>query len=66
MIALPSPFGGRNHDMHEIADAMHLIGRWMLFVLIPVHVLAALKHEFVDRDGVLMQMFEPGRPLKKP
>ena len=66
VIALPSPFAVRNHDMHEIADVMHLIGRWMLFVLIPVHVLAALKHEFVDRDGVLMQMFEPGRPLKKP
>ncbi|MFT3726944.1 MAG: cytochrome b/b6 domain-containing protein [Terricaulis sp.] len=66
IIALPSPFAERNRDAHEIADTLHLIGRWTLIVIIPVHVAAALKHEFVDRDGVLMQMLAPGRPLLKP
>lgn len=66
VIALPSPFAERNRDAHEIADSLHLIGRWTLFIIIPLHVLAALKHEFLDRDGVLMQMLSPGRPLSKP
>lgn len=65
-IALPSPFAERNRDVHEFAELLHMIGRWTLIILIPLHVLAALKHEFLDRDGVLMQMFEPGRPLSKP
>jgi cytochrome b561 len=66
LFALPSPFAVRNREVHELAENMHLIGRWTLFIIIPLHVLAALKHAFVDRDGVLMQMFEPGRPLSKP
>jgi cytochrome b561 len=65
-IALPSPFAERNREVHEIAEVLHTIGRWTLFIVIPVHVLAALKHEFIDRDGVLMQMLAPGRTLRKP
>jgi cytochrome b561 len=65
-IALPSPFAERNREVHQIAEIMHLVGRWTLFIIIPLHVLAALKHEFFDRDGVLMQMLAPGRPLSKP
>jgi cytochrome b561 len=65
-IALPSPFAERNRAVHQVADIMHLVGRWTLFIIIPLHVLAALKHEFFDRDGVLMQMLAPGRSLSKP
>jgi cytochrome b561 len=65
-IVLPSPFGSPNRSMHEFAEMLHMIGRWTLFIVIPIHVLAALKHEFFDRDGVLMQMLVPGRALRKP
>jgi cytochrome b561 len=66
IIALPSPFGVRNRPVHEIAETLHLVGRWTLFIVIPIHVLAALKHEMIDNDGVLTQMLSPGKPLAKP
>ena len=34
----------------------------ILMVVAVVHVIAALKHHFVDRDGVLRRML-PGAPL---
>ena len=40
-------------DVHEVlAEA--------LFVLALVHILAALKHQFIDRDGTLARMFGAG------
>ena len=31
--------------------------RWALALLVIVHVAAALKHQFVDRDGLLSRMW---------
>lgn len=59
MFAVPSPFAERNQGIHEIAEFMHAVGRWMLIALISLHVLAVLKHVFVDRDGVLRRMLAP-------
>lgn len=59
VFAIPSPFTERIESVHEIAELMHAIGRWMLIVLISLHVLAVLKHAFVDRDGVLRRMLAP-------
>ena len=63
-ISIPSPFLTKANDVHEIADLMHTVGRWALVVLISLHVLAALKHLIVDRDGLFMRIFAPGRRLK--
>jgi len=43
---------------------MHRLGVKVLYVLLAVHVLAALKHHFLDRDNVLHRMipFIPRRP----
>ncbi|AQR62214.1 cytochrome b [Brevundimonas sp. LM2] len=43
---------------------MHELGVKVLYVLLALHVLAALKHHFVDRDNVLHRMipFIPRRP----
>jgi cytochrome b561 len=48
---------GRFMDIHELAVKG-------LYVLLALHVLGALKHHFVDRDGVLQRMipFIPRRP----
>ncbi|MFW2341154.1 cytochrome b [Brevundimonas sp.] len=58
---LPIPGGreaaGRFMDMHEL-------GAKILYVLLALHILGALKHHFVDRDNVLHRMlpFIPRRP----
>jgi cytochrome b561 len=59
LFAIPGPFAERNEGVHEIAEVLHAIGRWMLIVLISVHVLGALKHVVIDRDGVMRRMLAP-------
>lgn len=60
VLPLPSPFE-RNESAHELAEQAHAVGRYMLYVLIPLHVLGAAKHAFLDRDGVLMRMLRPAK-----
>ena len=60
--AIPGPFAERNEGVHEFAELMHAIGRWTLVVLISLHVLGALKHALIDRDGVLQRMLAPAKP----
>jgi cytochrome b561 len=43
----------RFHDLHHLFI-------WALFALVGLHVAAALKHQFFDRDGLLWRML-PGR-----
>ncbi|MEH6662628.1 MAG: cytochrome b [Parasphingorhabdus sp.] len=40
---------GGAHEVHEI-------GGWLMITLIILHVAAALKHHFINRDGVLSRM----------
>ena len=39
-----------------VAESLHLFFVWVLMLLIPMHVLAALKHHFWDRSDVLRGM----------
>ncbi|MEZ5960780.1 MAG: cytochrome b [Hyphomonadaceae bacterium] len=59
VVAIPSPFAARNQDVHEFAELLHAIGRWALVGAISLHVLGALKHAMIDRDGVLKRMLAP-------
>ena len=43
-------------DMEAVMKEVHHVLAPALFVLVVLHVLAALKHHFIDRDGVLMRM----------
>jgi cytochrome b561/polyisoprenoid-binding protein YceI len=60
---LPVP---QTHDAHETFEAVHgLIAKLLFYGMIPLHVLAALKHQFVDKDTVVEHMV-PGltpRPI---
>lgn len=47
------------------AETIHLALVWALLVLIPMHVGAALKHHFWDRDDVLAGMTPLLEPLPK-
>ena len=44
VLPLPSPFAERNDAVHEAAEQAHAIGRYMLYGLVPVHILGAMKH----------------------
>ncbi len=63
-ILIPTPFAVRNPNLHEIAENLHLIGRWSLVALISLHVLGAMKHLFLDRDGLFERIFVPGARVK--
>lgn len=63
-ISIPSPFATRVDSIHEIADVMHTVGRWALIVLIVLHLAGALKHLFLDRDGLFERIFVPGARVK--
>ena len=41
-------------------EALHITLAWTLFALVSLHVAAAMKHTFLDRDGLLRRMV-PGR-----
>ena len=40
----------------ETAKELHEIGSNLAMVLVILHVLAALKHQFIDRDGIFRRM----------
>ncbi len=46
----------RGKDMHELLESTHSALVWITIGLFLLHVAAALKHHFVNRDGVLARM----------
>ena len=50
---LPIP---QTEDMQNLTSTMHGSGSWALIGLMALHIIAAMKHEFVDNDGVLARM----------
>ncbi|MEM9599679.1 MAG: cytochrome b [Pseudomonadota bacterium] len=61
LVPLPDMPGVSESD--ALADqfkALHEIGAKLFIALIILHVGAALKHQFVDRDGVLLRMMPKG------
>lgn len=61
VFSIPSPFAERNQSVHEFAELLHAIGRWAIVGALGLHILGALKHALVDRDGVLMRMLRPAK-----
>lgn len=59
-LPLPSDVSARR-DIAFQAMGTHETLAWLMVALIVMHVLAALKHQFFDRDGVLGHMV-PGLP----
>ncbi|MEO1039304.1 MAG: cytochrome b [Pseudomonadota bacterium] len=53
---LPVP---QTDPFYELAGSLHGAGGWVILVLLALHVGAALKHHFINRDGVLARMI-PG------
>ena len=57
------PIGGGRETAGELMD-LHEAAAKGLYVLIALHILGALKHQFIDRDNVLHRMIPwiPRRP----
>jgi cytochrome b561 len=54
---LPLPdFVPKDHDLGELLEQVHAALAWGLAVLVIAHVAGALKHHFIDRDGLLKRM----------
>ncbi len=54
--ALPV-LAGKNDAVANIFYGIHFATSWILVALITVHILAAFKHQLVDRDGLLRRMW---------
>ena len=59
LVALP-PLLPENDRLSQFAIAAHLIGEYLLYLLLALHLAAAFAHGFVLRDGVVGRML-PGR-----
>ena len=46
-----------NPDLAEALKPWHAVAAYTLAALIVLHIAAALKHQFVDRDGLLRRMW---------
>lgn len=58
---LPLPdFVPKDEALAELIKPWHEALAWLMAVLVVMHVAAALKHHFIDRDGLLDRM-RPGR-----
>ena len=54
---LPLPdFVPQDHDLGELLEQVHAARAWGLALLVLAHVGGALKHQFIDRDGLLARM----------
>jgi cytochrome b561 len=58
---LPLPdLVAKNAELAEVLEEAHGAAAWGLILLVALHVGAALKHQFIDKDGLLARM-RPGR-----
>lgn len=57
--AAPAAAGEESEDF---AEELHDLLSDALILLVSLHILAALKHQFVDRDGLIRRMLPASRP----
>jgi cytochrome b561 len=59
------PLIGKDEGLAEVAKAIHATAKYVLILLIAVHVAAASNHALVLRDGVFSRMWPPFSPRKQ-
>ncbi len=59
LVQLPD-FVAPDEGVKDFFHEAHHLCIYALYVLVAIHVLAALKHQFIDRDGLIRRML-PGR-----
>ncbi len=58
LITLPTPMT-KDEDFHEMMEEVHEFVTNIMLPLVVLHVLGALKHLIIDRDGVMARIFIP-------
>lgn len=58
IISIPSFMEG-SRDLHELMEEIHDLAGHIIVPLVLLHVLGALKHLVVDRDGIMQRMLKP-------
>ncbi len=53
--ALPSPIG-EMPELHEWMETIHAVAAKVLLAAISIHILAVIKHQFIDKDQLLARM----------
>lgn len=48
-----------NRELGGLFSSIHSAAAWAVISLVSLHILGALKHHFVDKDGTILRMF-PG------
>ncbi len=56
LFELPDPFQPGSEELADRFGRFHGMASRLLMLVVAIHVLAALKHHFVDRDDVLRRM----------
>ncbi|TCS41124.1 cytochrome b [Reinekea marinisedimentorum] len=46
--------------LDQLAHVIHGGGKWAIIIIVSVHVVAAIKHQFIDKDGTLSRMLGAG------
>ena len=49
----------KNEARTELANDLHLLGRWAVYALVSLHVLGAAWHVAIRRDGLLSRIIPP-------
>ncbi len=55
LFAVPTPFE-RDMDLHHLFEEIHIYGWWVLAGLVGLHLVGALYHALVLKDGTLSRM----------
>ena len=55
----------KNKPLGKALEEVHEILGFIILAFVTIHVLAALKHHFIDRDNVLARMLPGIKPLSK-
>lgn len=55
LLQLPA-LAGRNHELRQLVDSLHVGLFWTLSALVALHLAAVLQHQLLRRDGLLWRM----------
>ena len=63
-ITLPMPWVTTNVPLAKQAHSIHQLLSWGLVVLVILHIVAAVKHHFINQDNILKRMLFKSPPNK--
>ncbi len=56
LFAMPMPGVVGNDTLKHLGGTLHEVFAWAIIAIVGLHILAALKHHFVEKDNILLRM----------